>query len=159
MIVTIVLAIVLVIIGMVGIVLPAIPGTILIFAGLWLAAWGDGFTRVSKGTVIVLGVVGAATYFVDVAMMALGMERLGASRRAMASAAIGMEAALFFGLPGLLIGPFAGALLGELTAHGDLNRAGRAGVAAWIGFAIGTAVKVGFAFMMIGLFLVAWFAF
>jgi uncharacterized protein YqgC (DUF456 family) len=155
--VIIVAAVVLVLVGMAGIVLPAIPGTILIFAGLWLAAWSDGFTRVSQGTIIVLGVVAAATYFVDMAMMALGMERLGASRRAMAGAAIGMIAGLFFGLPGLLIGPFVGAVLGELTAHGDLNRAGRAGVAAWIGFAIGTVVKVGFAFMMIGIFLAAWF--
>jgi uncharacterized protein YqgC (DUF456 family) len=152
-------AVVLVIVGLAGIVLPAIPGTILIFAGLWLAAWSDGFMRVSEVTIVVLGVLAAATYFVDMAMMALGMERLGASRRAMAGAAVGMFAGLFFGLPGLIIGPFVGAVLGELTAHGDLNRASRAGIAAWIGFAIGTAVKVGLAFVMIGIFLVAWFAF
>lgn len=153
------LAVVLVIIGLAGIVLPAIPGTILIFAGLWLAAWADGFTRVGAGTIVVLGIVATATYFIDVAMMALGMKRLGTTRRAMAGAAIGMAAGLFFGLPGLIIGPFAGAVLGELTAHGDLSRAGRAGIAAWIGFAIGTIVKVGFAFVMIGIFLAAWFVF
>jgi len=51
------------------------------------------------------------------------------------------------------------AVLGELTAHGDLSRAGRAGIAAWIGFAIGTVVKVGLAFVMIGIFAAAWFAF
>jgi hypothetical protein len=153
------LAVVLVIIGLAGIILPAIPGTILIFAGLWLAAWADGFTRVSAGTIVVLGIVAAATYFIDIAMMALGMKRLGTTRRAMAGAAIGMAAGLFFGLPGLIIGPFAGAVLGELTAHGDLSRAGRAGIAAWIGFAIGTVVKVGFAFVMIGIFLAAWFVF
>ena len=152
-------AVVLVIVGLAGIILPAIPGTILIFGGLWLAAWSDGFVRVSEVTIVVLGVLAAATYFVDMAMMALGMERLGASRRAMAGAAIGMFAGLFFGLPGLIVGPFVGAVLGELTAHGDLNRASRAGIAAWIGFAIGTAVKVGLAFVMIGIFLVAWFAF
>ena len=152
-------AVVLVIVGLAGVVLPAVPGTVLIFAGLWLAAWGDHFTRVSAGTIVALGLVAAATYGVDMAMMALGMKRLGTSRRAMAGAAIGMTAGLFFGLPGLIIGPFAGAVLGELTAHGDLNRAGRAGIAAWIGFAIGTVVKVGLAFMMIGIFVAAWFAF
>ncbi|OFW12438.1 MAG: hypothetical protein A3F69_03490 [Acidobacteria bacterium RIFCSPLOWO2_12_FULL_66_10] len=152
-------AVVLVIVGLAGVVLPAVPGTVLIFAGLWLAAWGDHFTRVSAGTIVALGIVAAATYGVDMAMMALGMKRLGTSRRAMAGAAIGMTAGLFFGLPGLIIGPFAGAVLGELTAHGDLNRAGRAGIAAWIGFAIGTVVKVGLAFMMIGIFVAAWFAF
>ena len=152
-------AVVLVIVGLAGVVLPAVPGTVLIFAGLWLAAWGDHFTRVSAGTIVPLGIVAAATYVVDMAMMALGMKRLGTSRRAMAGAAIGMTAGLFFGLPGLIVGPFAGAVLGELTAHGDLNRAGRAGIAAWIGFAIGTVVKVGLAFMMIGIFVAAWFAF
>jgi uncharacterized protein len=129
----------------------------LIFAGLWLAAWSDGFMRVSAFTVIVLGVVAAATYFIDAAMMALGMKRFGTSRRAMAGAAVGMAVGLFFGLPGLIAGPFVGAVLGELTAHQDLRRAGRAGVAAWIGFVIGTAVKVGLAFAMVGIFLTAWF--
>ena len=152
-------AVVLVIVGLAGVVLPAIPGTMLIFAGLWLAAWSDGFVRVSAATVVVLGVVAAATYFVDAAMMALGMKRFGTSRRAMIGAAVGMALGLFFGLPGLIVGPFAGAVLGELTAHQDLRRAGRAGVAAWIGFVIGTAVKVGLAFAMVGIFLTAWFAF
>ena len=149
----------LVVVGLAGIVLPAIPGTVLIFAGLWLFAWADGFTRVGVATIVVLGIVAAATYFVDVAMMAAGMKRMGTSRRAMAGAAIGTVAGFFFGLPGLVIGPFAGAVIGELTAHGDLSRAGRAGVAAWIGFAIGTVVKVGLAFVMIGIFAAAWFAF
>jgi uncharacterized protein YqgC (DUF456 family) len=70
-----------------------------------------------------------------------------------------MAVGLFFGLPGLIVGPFAGAVLGELTAQQDLRRAGRAGVAAWIGFVIGTAVKVGLAFAMVGVFLAAWFVF
>jgi len=153
------LAVVLVIVGLVGVVLPAIPGTILIFSGLWLAAWADGFVRVSAATIVVLGIVAAATYFIDIAMMALGMKRLGTTRRAMAGAAIGMTVGMFLGLPGLIIGPFAGAVLGELTSHGDMTRAGRAGVAAWIGFAIGTVVKVGFAFVLIGIFLAAWFVF
>jgi uncharacterized protein YqgC (DUF456 family) len=154
-----VIAVLLVIAGLAGIVLPAVPGTVLIFAGLWLAAWSDHFMRVSAGTIVVLGIVTAATYFVDVAMMALGMKHLGTSRRAMVGAAIGTTVGLFFGLPGLIIGPFAGAVVGELTAHRDLTRAGRAGVAAWIGFVIGTIVKVGFAFVMIGIFLAAWFVF
>lgn len=151
------LAVILVIVGLVGVVLPALPGTVLIFAGLFLAAWADGFGRVGAGTIIGLGMLTVATYFVDVATMALGMKRLGTTRRAMAGAAIGTLAGLFFGLPGLLIGPFAGAVLGELTAQRDLSRAGRAGIAAWIGFLIGTVVKIGLAFAMVGIFLTAWF--
>ena len=151
------LAVVLVAVGLVGVVLPALPGTVLIFAGLLLAAWADGFVRVGTGTIILLGVLTVASYFVDFATVALGMKRLGTTRRAMAGAAIGTIAGLFFGLAGLLIGPFAGAVIGELTAHRDLGRAGRAGIAAWLGFLVGTVVKVGLAFAMVGIFLTAWF--
>ena len=151
------LAVLLVVVGLVGVVLPAVPGTILIFAGLLLAAWADGFARVGVFTITLLGILTVATYFVDVAMMALGMKRLGTTRRAAAGAAIGALAGLFFGLPGLIIGPFAGAVVGELTVQRDWRRAGRAGVAAWIGFVIGTIVKIGLAFAMVGIFLTAWF--
>jgi uncharacterized protein YqgC (DUF456 family) len=75
----------------------------------------------------------------------------------MVGAGLGTLAGLFFGLPGLIVGPFVGAVLGELTMHRDWKKAGRAGVAAWIGFAVGTAVKVGFAFAMVGMFAAAWF--
>lgn len=151
------LAAALVVVGLAGVVLPALPGTVLIFAGLLLAAWADGFVRVGTGTIGALGILTVATYFVDVAAMALGMKRLGTTKRAMAGAAIGTIAGLFFGLPGLVIGPFAGAVLGELTTHRGLGRAGRAGLAAWIGFLVGTVVKVGLAFAMVGIFLTAWF--
>jgi uncharacterized protein len=144
-------------VGLIGVVFPAVPGTILIFAGLLLAAWADGFARVGVFTIVVLGLLTVATYFVDVAMMALGMKRLGTTRRAAAGAAIGTLAGLFFGLPGLIIGPFAGAVAGELTAQRDWRRAGRAGIAAWIGFVVGTVVKIGLAFAMVGIFLTAWF--
>jgi uncharacterized protein len=151
--------IILVAIGFAGILLPALPGTVLIFSGLLLGAWADGFTRVGIPTLVVIGVIGAASYAVDFVAAALGAKHLGASPRAMAGAAIGTVGGLFLGLPGLILGPFVGAVLGELTTHRDWRRAGRAGVAAWIGFAVGTAIKVGMAFLMIGLFLAAMFLF
>ena len=151
--------VILVAVGLVGVVLPALPGTVLIFAGLLLAAWAENFTRVGFGTLALIGAIGAASYGVDFAAAALGTRRLGASRRAMVGAGLGTIAGLFFGLPGIILGPFVGAVLGELSAHRDLARAGRAGVAAWIGFAIGTAVKVGIAFLMIAIFLAALIAF
>jgi hypothetical protein len=154
-----VLAVALVVVGLVGIVLPALPGTILIFAGLLLAAWADGFMRVGAGTLTLLGVIAAASYGVDFVAAALGVKRLGASSRAMTGAALGTLLGLFLGLPGLILGPFVGAVLGELTMQRDLGRAGRAGVAAWIGFAIGMAVKVALAFTMVAIFLAAMFLF
>ena len=152
-----IIAIVLVVVGLAGVVVPAVPGTILIFAGLLLAAWSDGFVRVGVPTMVLLGLFTVATYFVDVAMMAVGMKRLGTTKRAMAGAALGALAGLFFGLPGMIIGPFAGAMLGELTADANWRAAGRAGLAACVGFLVGTMAKVGLAFAMVGIFLTAWF--
>ena len=147
----------LVVAGLAGIVFPALPGTILIFGGLLLIAWADGFARVGAGTLVLVGVIGAASYTVDFVAAALGARRIGASRLAVAGAALGTLLGLPFGLPGVIFGPLAGALLGELLAHRDLARAGRAGVAAWIGFLVGTAVKLALAFSMIAIFLVAFF--
>jgi uncharacterized protein YqgC (DUF456 family) len=154
-----VLAVIFVAVGVAGILLPALPGTILIFAGLLLAAWADGFTRVGAGTLVLLGLIAVASYGVDFAAAALGVKRLGASPRAMAGAAIGTLLGLFLGLPGLIVGPFAGAVIGELTVQRDLARAGRAGMAAWLGFAVGMAVKVALAFSMVAIFLAAMFLF
>ncbi len=149
------LAVVMVIIGLFGVVMPALPGHMLILAGLIVGAWANGFTRVGVWTLVVLGVIALASYGVDFVAVALGAKRLGASPRAMTGAALGTVAGLFFGLPGVIVGPFVGAVIGELTTNRDFVKAGKAGVAAWFGFAIGTAVKVALAFLMIGIFLVA----
>ena len=149
------LAVVMVIIGLIGVVMPALPGHMLILAGLIVGAWANGFTRVGVWTLVVLGIIALASYAVDFVAVALGAKRLGASPRAMTGAALGTIAGLFFGLPGVIVGPFVGAVIGELTTNRDFAKAGKAGVAAWIGFAIGTAVKVALAFLMIGIFLVA----
>jgi uncharacterized protein YqgC (DUF456 family) len=154
-----VLAIALVAVGLAGILLPALPGTVLIFAGLLLAAWADGFTRVGVGTLLLIAMLGALSYSIDFVAAALGTRHAGASRRAMIGAALGTLLGLPFGLPGLILGPLAGAVIGEFSVHRDLSRAGRAGAAAWIGFAIGAAVKVALAFAMIAIFLAAFLLF
>ena len=150
------LAILLVVLGLFGLIVPGLPGTILIFAGLLLAAWADDFARVGVFTIVMLGILTVFSYVVDVATMALGMKRLGTTRRAIAGAALGTLGGLFFGLPGLMIGPFVGAVAAELTAHSDIGRAGRVGMAATLGVLIGTVIKVGLAFAMVGIFLTAW---
>lgn len=150
-----VIGIALVIIGLVGTVLPALPGAMLIVAGLVVAAWADGFTRVGVWPLVIIGVIGAASYLVDFAAAALGAKKFGASPRAMVGAGLGTLLGLFLGLPGIVIGPFLGAVIGELTVHRDMTKVGKAGLAAWIGFLAGMAVKVGIAFLMIAIFLSA----
>ena len=154
-----VLAAVLVIVGLVGTVLPALPGAMLIVAGLVMAAWADGFARVGVWTLVVIGVIGAASYLVDFAAAALGAKKFGASPRAMVGAGLGTLAGLFLGPVGIIFGPFVGAIIGELTVHRDIAKVGKAGLAAWIGFLLGMAVKVGIAFLMIAIFLGAMFVF
>lgn len=146
-----VLAIALVAIGVAGTVLPALPGPILVFAGVLLAAWADDFARIGWGTLVVIGLLTALAHVVDLVSAAAGVKRSGASRRAVVGAALGALGGLFFGLPGLIIGPFVGALIGELTVRRDLRSAGRAGLFAGLGFLLGMVAKLAIVFAMIGI--------
>ena len=150
-----VVAVALIVVGLAGIILPALPGIALIFGGIALAAWIDGFTRIPGWTVLVLGVLAAIAFVADYLSSVLGARRAGASRLAVVGAAIGVVAGIFAGLIGVVIFPFIGAVIGQFVGQRDLRNAGRVGVATWIGLAIGTAVKVAIAFTMVGVFIVA----
>jgi len=147
-----VLAALLVVAGLVGMVSPALPGPLLLFAGLWMAAWAEGFAHVGAGTVITLGVMAAIAMLLDSLAGAFGARRYGASGRAMLGAALGGIVGIFFGLPGLLLGPFIGALLGELSMRRDLPTASRAGWGATVGMLLGIAAKMALGIAMLGLF-------
>ena len=150
-----ILAIALMLVGAAGVVLPALPGVPLMFAGMVVAASIDDFERIGWLTVTVLGVLTVISFVVDLGASALGAKRVGASARAVWGAAIGTIVGLFLGIPGLLLGPFVGAVVGELTVHGRLDQAGRVGVATWLGLILGTLVKLAIAFSMLGVFVFA----
>ena len=152
-----VVAAALVLVGIAGTFLPALPGTLLVFAGLFLAAWADGFARVGWPTLLVLGLLTALSYAVDLVATAVGARTFGASRRAAVGAVLGTLLGLFFGIPGLIIGPFAGALAGEIWARKGFEGAAQAGIGAWLGFVVGAAVKLAIVFGMVGLFVAALF--
>jgi uncharacterized protein YqgC (DUF456 family) len=147
----------LVVVGLAGIVLPALPGVPVIFAGLLLAAWADGFEQVGVVTLVVLGVLTFVSLGVDLLATALGAKRVGASRLALVGAVIGTFAGLFFGLTGLIVGPFAGALVGELIHGRQVGQAAKVGLGTWFGILLGVALKIGLAFAMLGVFAFAWF--
>lgn len=146
------LAIVLIAGGLAGMVLPAIPGPVLLFAGFVVGAWAEDFRYIGAETLAVLGVLAVLAYIADFAASSFGASRYGASRRAVVGAAIGAVVGLFFGPIGILLGPFAGAVLGELLAQKSLRDAGRAGFGATLGMIIGTAAKLALGFTMLGLF-------
>jgi uncharacterized protein len=152
-----ILAILLIALGLAGLVLPALPGPLLLFLGLLTAAWAEGFAFVGTATLVALGIMAALASLADFVAGAFGARRYGSSPRAMLGAALGAVVGLFFGLPGLLLGPFTGALLGELSAHPDLRAASRAGWGATIGLALGIAAKLALGFAMLGLFLLVRF--
>jgi uncharacterized protein YqgC (DUF456 family) len=147
-----VLAAILVVAGVAGLVLPALPGAPLLFVGLLAAAAAEDFAYVGPWSLAALGALAALTYVVDFAATALGAKRFGASRRAVLGAALGLFAGLFLGLAGILLGPFVGAVLGELSKRRSLPEAGRAGIGATLGLAVGAAAKLALAFSMLGLF-------
>jgi uncharacterized protein len=150
-----ILAVSLVVVGVVGTVLPALPGAILVFAGVALAAWIDDFARISGWTVAVLGVLTVIAWAVDYVAGVFGAKRAGASTLAIGGAAIGTIAGIFTGLWGLVFMPLAGAALGEYLARQDAWRAGKVGVATWLGMLVGTAAKVAIVFLMVGVFVAA----
>ena len=143
--------------GIAGLVLPGIPGAVVLFAGLALAAWIEGFAFAGMGTLAVLATLALLTYVVDFAAGVLGAKHFGASRRAMAGAMLGAILGIFFGLPGLLLGPFIGAFAGEFSVRRHLGAAGRAGVGATLGLALGVAAKLALAFSMLAVFAAARF--
>ena len=148
-----ILAAVMIVVGIAGTVLPALPGVALVFAGMLLAAWIDEFARIPGYVVAILGVLTAIAMAVDVAAGFLGAKKAGASRLSIAGAAIGSVAGLFTGFVGLLFLPLAGAAIGEYLEQRDVKRAGRVGLATWIGMIVGTAVKVAVVFTMLGVFI------
>ncbi|MGY0798729.1 DUF456 domain-containing protein [Lysobacter sp. A286] len=151
------IAALLVLVGLAGTVLPALPGVPLMFAGMLLAAWAGNFEQVGWWVVVVLGVLTVLSIAVDLLATAMGAKRVGASRLALVGAVVGTLVGLFFGIIGLLAGPFVGALVGELIHGRQVRQATRVGFGTWLGILVGTVLKVGLAFAMLGIFAFAWF--
>ena len=149
------LALALILIGVAGTVLPALPGTALVLAGIVVAAWIDDFTRVGAVTVGIVSVLAVVAWVLDYAAGLLGARKVGASRQAIVGAALGTVAGLFMGLVGVLFLPLVGAAVGEYLARRDQHRAVHVGVATWLGIMAGMVAKVVIAFVMVGVFVVA----
>lgn len=142
----------LVLAGLAGTVLPVLPGIPLMFAGMLLAAWVGGFDQLGWPTLLVLAGLTLLSLLADLLAGLLGAKRVGASVWALVGAAVGTVVGLFFFPLGILVGPFAGALVGELIAGGTLKRAAHVGLGTWLGILVGAVLKVAIAFTMLGVF-------
>ena len=148
-----VLAGLIIIAGLAGTVIPALPGVPLVFLGLLIGAWTGNFEIVGWTTIGILAALAIIAWAVDFLAGAAGARYLGASSRAFWGATIGAIAGIFFGIAGMLLGPFIGAVLGELSGGSNVVQSGRAGFGAWVGMVIATAIKLAIAFLMIGIFI------
>jgi uncharacterized protein len=151
-----ILAGILIVIGIAGTVVPILPGVPLVFGGMWLAAWADQYRHVGLWTLLILGLLSAFALLIDLIASIAGAKRVGASGRAIWGASIGMLIGMFFLLPGLLIGPFAGALIGELSTGSSVRKATTVGIGTWIGLLFGTLAKIALCFTMLGIFAIAY---
>ena len=161
-----ILAVILIIAGLLGTVVPALPGMPLMFAGMLLSAWVGHFQVISLTVIFLLAALTVIALIADFVAGALGAKRVGASKLAIIGATVGTVAGLFTAPLGLLVGPFAGAAIGEYlhqqnesgahSTEAQLSQATKVGIHTWIGMAIGIGVKVALAFVMLGIFIFAW---
>jgi uncharacterized protein YqgC (DUF456 family) len=150
------LAIALIAGGLVGTIVPALPGVLFMYAGMWLAAWIDAYARIGTPTLLILGLLTACTLLADLVASVLGAKRVGASRQAVIGSVVGGLVGIPFGLPGLCFGPFVGAVAGELWARRNVPQALHVGIGTWIGLLVGTLAKVALAVIMLAVFAVSW---
>ena len=147
-----VLSALIIIAGLAGTVIPALPGVPLVFLGLFIGAWIGNFEVIGWTTLSILAVLAVIAWVIDFLAGAAGARYLGAGVRAFWGATLGAVVGIFFGIAGMLLGPFIGAVLGELSGGNDMVSSGKAGVGTWIGMILATAVKLAIAFLMIGIF-------
>jgi len=145
----------LILLGLAGIVLPAIPGTLFVWAGIALGAWIDDYQRVGWIALSAVTFLAILAFVLDYISAVLGAKRVGASKQAIWGAAIGTVAGIFMGLVGVFVMPLVGAAAGEYLARREHGRALHVGVATWLGLMAGMLAKFVLAFVMIGIFIVA----
>ncbi|WP_037585237.1 DUF456 domain-containing protein [Stenoxybacter acetivorans] len=137
------LALIFLCVGLLGTIMPAVPGLPLMFGGTWLLAYATQYQIIGTTTLIVLAVLVIIGSALDYVAGLLGAKFSGASKQALWGALAGGVIGIFFALPGMIIGPLIGAAIGEFLARRDLLTAGKVGIATFIGFIVGVATKIG----------------
>ena len=149
---------ILMVVGLIGVVLPGLPGVPLAWLGLFIYALGTGFDRISIITTVVFFIVMLFTLSLDFLAPILGAKKYKASKYGLIGAFLGFVAGIIvFGFWGIIFGPLVGALLGELIAKREPGQAFRSALGALTGFFMGTLFKIVIILVMIGFFVVSLF--
>jgi len=141
------LAIVLMILGIAGCLLPILPGPPLTYLGLVVLHFTR-FADISKNLFIILGIVAVVVTVIDYVVPIWGTRQFGGSKYGMRGATVGLIIGLFLGPLGIIIGPFIGAVIGELIFKDDVKYALKAGFGSLLGFLTGVGLKLAASLLM-----------
>ncbi|QEK11780.1 DUF456 domain-containing protein [Crassaminicella thermophila] len=149
-----VIVIIFMIIGLIGVFIPGLPGNGLIF----LSTLGYGlltkFEKISMSMIIFFGILTMLAFLFDYAASILGAKKFGATKAGIIGGVLGgLSGILVFSLPGLLIGQFLGTLIGELYYGKALNVSIKSGFGTIIGYVLGVIVNTTIGLTIIGLFI------
>ena len=128
-------------VGIIGCVVPGLPGAPIAYAGLWIAQISDRVDFTWQ-TLLVWGVVTIIVSALDYIVPALGTKRYGGTKWGVWGSTIGVIVGLFFGALGVILGPLVGAIIGELLGGKEIEGAVRAGWGSFVGLLFGTIFKL-----------------
>jgi uncharacterized protein YqgC (DUF456 family) len=145
--VLLILGIILMLIGIIGCLVPILPGPPLSYLGL-ISLHVTRFGHFSTTVLIALGVVTLVVTILDYIVPVWGTKKFGGSKYGTRGATVGLVIGLFLGPVGIIIGPLFGAIVGELIFRDDMGYALKAGFGSLLGFLTGIGLKLAASFVM-----------
>ena len=128
-------------IGIIGCIVPGLPGTPIAYAGMWIAQATERVDFTWQ-TLLIWGIVTIVVSVLDYVSPAWGTKRYGGTRWGVWGSTIGVFVGLFFGAAGVILGPLVGAIIGELMSGQEFSKALKAGWGSFVGIFFGTIIKL-----------------
>ena len=152
-----VLGTIVILLGLATLFMPVVPGIAIVYGGILLVAWADGFTKIGTVMLLALAALMVIGLIADNVAGLFGARRAGASAWGVFGAGLGGMVGIAFGLPGVILGPAIGALAFEYMKNPNLARAGKAGLGGLLGFFLAVLAKYVFGLTMVALAALAYF--
>ena len=142
-----ILGIIFMIIGIIGCLVPVLPGPPISFIGLLLLHWSR-FGQFSKPTLVILGAIAVIVTVLDYIVPVWGTKKFGGSKYGTKGATVGLVIGFFLGPLGIILGPLIGAFVGEMIFKDDMSYAFKAGFGSLLGFLTSIGLKLAASFAM-----------